>query len=268
MPPWASISDSSTAMESELILQLIHAVNTEYTRRHSKNRKYSLRAYAKHLGVDASHLLNFIRGKKGLSRPRLLLLGEKLNLGPNWLERIQATAIRGKKPDDVYKEIEEAHFRNMYHWYYAAICELPLVKGFQPVPEWIAKTLGITVSQAREALNTLQATGALIKLPSGTKKGSMARPVSLTYYRPGQTTAERRENQKEFIRKALAAVDEIPIELRDQSTMVMATSAENLPKARNLIQKFRRDLCKLLQKNGDYQQLYVMSVSLFPISKK
>lgn len=255
-------------MEANLIHQLIKAVNQEYAKRYSKNKKYSLRAYARYLNIDASHLHKFIRGKKGLSRARLALLGKKLNLSENWLQEVQATNRRGKKPSELYKQMDEAQIRRMQHWYYAAITELPLLRGFQPAPEWIAKKIDISVAQATEALSALQSNGIIINLPAGAKKkNSLVRPVSWSYYLPGQTSSERRENQKQFLRRAIAAMDEIPIERREQSSMVMATDVKNLPQARLLTQKFRRDMSRLLKKGENCKELYLMSISLFPLTK-
>ncbi len=62
-------------------------------------------------------------------------------------------------------------------------------------------------------------------------------------------------------------MDEVPIERREQSTMVMATDLKNLPKARLLTQKFRRDMSRLLKTGGNCKELYLMSISLFPLTK-
>ncbi len=166
-------------MEATLVHELIEAVNHEYTKRYNRNKNYSLRAYARHLDIDASHLHKFIRGKKGLSRARLVVLGKKLNLGDEWIQKIKLSNRRGKRPGELYKVMDEAQLRRMHHWYYAAIIELPLLRGFQPVPEWIAKKLDISLTQASEALSSLQSSGMIINLPpSAQKKSSMVRPVS------------------------------------------------------------------------------------------
>ena len=253
-------------MDSNLIQDLIKVINLEYSERQRKNSRYSLRAYARYLGLDVSHLSKFLQGKKGLSRARLISLGKKLNLGNPWLIQVQTVTPRGKKPTGVYHELDELQFRKMYHWYYSAVFELPLLKGFQPNPLWIAKTLQITTEQAEGALSALHASG-LLNNRLGAKKTTMSRPLSMSYYRPGQTSQERRENQRQLLGKAIEALDEVPIEWREQSSMIMATNTKNLEKARLLTKKFRRDMDRLMSKGKNCQDIYALNISLFPLTR-
>ncbi len=253
-------------LDSYLLQELISAINNEYKRRKGKNQNYSLRAFAKYLDLDTSHLSKFLRGKKGLSKNRLLSLGKKLHLKTDWLTEVQSISKRGKNPRNVFNAVDEIQFQKIHHWYYWAILELPLLKGFQSNPEWIANILGISTEQASEALTALKSFGFVDQKPE-TKKISLASPISVSYYHPGQTSHERRENQKQFLRKAIEALDHIPIEWREQSTMIMATNPKNLQKARLLTRKFRRDMNSLLVKGKGCEDLYVLSISLFPLTK-
>lgn len=252
-------------MKAEPIQILIKAICKEYSDRQARNPAYSLRAFSRFLGVDTSHLSKFIRGKKGFSSTRLLSLGKKINLDRDWAASVEALANKNNMPGEIYSELSESELNKMHHWYYMAISELPLLKGFQNSPEWVAKTLDITVQQATEALTTLKACGIALEIPSGRKK-AVVRPTSWSIYRPGQTSHQRRENQKQFLRKAIAALDNIPIDRRDQSSMLFAANAKNLPKARLLIQKFKRDLSRLMAKQVACEDLYLLSVSLYPLT--
>ena len=53
---------------------------TEYEMRKSKNKRFSLRAFAKFLNIDPSYLIKVIKGKAALSLPTAKQITGKLNL--------------------------------------------------------------------------------------------------------------------------------------------------------------------------------------------
>jgi transcriptional regulator with XRE-family HTH domain len=96
----------------------------ELTRRAAKNRRYSVRAFARHLGVDHATLSQWLRGRRTIT-PRTVAL-----LAP----RLATTA--GTPPD-------------------LAILALVPTTGFQANSRWIAATLGVSVDDVNMALQRL-----------------------------------------------------------------------------------------------------------------
>lgn len=69
----------------------------ELRRRREKNPRYSLRAFAKFLGVSDSFLSQVMRGKYLLSRPKLRQVGARLNVDAEFLERLERSLINERR---------------------------------------------------------------------------------------------------------------------------------------------------------------------------
>jgi transcriptional regulator with XRE-family HTH domain len=60
----------------------------EYELRASRNPKYSLRAFAKSLGISQSRLSQILKGRQGLSRNKAELIADRLGYGAEEKERL------------------------------------------------------------------------------------------------------------------------------------------------------------------------------------
>lgn len=81
------------------------------------------------------------------------------------------------------------------------------------------------------------------------------------------TSKAHREQQKQILEGAIEALDQIPIEYRSQSSMTMAIDKDRLEEAKELIKTFRRDLGKFLSASKNLNEVYQLSVSLYPVTK-
>ena len=50
--------------------------------------------------------------------------------------------------------------------------------------------------------------------------------------------------------------------------MTLAVASQDLPKAKELIRKFRREFLRLLQENKEFDSVYQLSVGFFPLTRK
>jgi transcriptional regulator with XRE-family HTH domain len=102
----------------------------ELARRAARNRRYSLRAFARHLGVDHATLSQWLRGRRPITARTMTRLAPRL------------AASAGASPD-------------------VAILFLTRVPGFRPDSRWIARTLGLSVDDVNIALHRLLRLGRL-----------------------------------------------------------------------------------------------------------
>ncbi|MGZ3740999.1 MAG: DUF4423 domain-containing protein, partial [Bdellovibrionota bacterium] len=63
------------------------------------------------------------------------------------------------------------------------------------------------------------------------------------------------------------AIEAVPTEERDITSMTMAIDPRRLPLAKTLIRKFRFRLADLLE-TGDRTEVYNLNVQLVPVTKK
>ncbi len=232
----------------------------QFTERCKRNARYSLRAFAKSLEIDASSLSQILSGKRPLSKDSIQSLCAKLAASPKDLKAF-GLGKQGVSTQDVYHQVNLDTFAVISEWYHYAILELTFVSGFKTDPKWIAQKLSITVEEAKAATQRLKRLGLLLE-----ENASLVKSSKLLTNQSVNTSGAHRELQKQIIGKALTAVEECRSEEKDITSMTMAIDESNLPKARELIQKFRRDLCALLE-DGEQTRVYNLGIQLYPISK-
>jgi uncharacterized protein (TIGR02147 family) len=241
----------------------------ELIRRCKRNPRFSLRAFARALDVEASALSKILNGKRALTRRMLHRMSEQLGLGPDQVsefERIlpntRSGTRRAQRTEGDFRQVSVDVFNAISDWYHYAILELLTVRGFQPNAQWIARAVGISVSETNFAIERLERLGLLEQLPDGSWRAGQMTTTGSNY-----TAAAFRKLQKQILLQASDAVDSVPLELRDQSSMTMAVRLDRLPQAKDKIRAFRRELCAFLQEGGTHDEVYQLTISLFPASR-
>ncbi len=237
------------------------------------NRAYSLRAFAKQLGLEPSYLSKLLSGKRNVTENTILKTAPKLSLDPKetdgYLERVRAnkgSGVRTLPKKQEFQNLAVDQFRIVADWYHYAILELLLLKDFRHDPAWIAKKLRVSRVETELALERLERLQMLIRTESGKYRLS---PGNYSTIGNDFTAVAFRRLQQQVLTQALAAIESTPLERRDQSSMTMAIDASQLPEAKRRIKKFRRELTAFLQENDrPKNQVYQLSVSFFPVTDR
>lgn len=260
---------SEIAINSEAPRTLRAHLQSELVRRIQENPRYSLRAFARFLKVDSSLLSKILSGKRNISRALHLQIVDRLALPPSQVALFQADEtgtnlwMRPSASEGKLRALSLDQFQIVSDWYHYAIFELMLVKSFRANTRWMARALGIAEEQVATALRRMERAGMVSRGVNGWTRS----PLGLTNLGPDITPAPFRLLQKQILEKAIRAVDDIPLERRDQSSMTMAINAKDLPEAREIIRRFRRDLTTFLQRGKEATDVYHLSVSLYPVTQ-
>jgi transcriptional regulator with XRE-family HTH domain len=234
----------------------------QFTDRCQRNSRYSLRAFAQAMDLDASTVSQFLSGKRAPSRKALLEICERLSATPQDLRILGALPQALIDADEAFQLSVET-FAVLSDWYHFAILELTFVAGFKPEPKWIARQLGISVSEASVAIARLRRLNLLAM-----KNGQLVKTHETVTNHTGLNTSAARKNlQRQVLAKAQAAIEDVPQEDKDITSMTMAIDPKNLDRARDMIKKFRRELCAVLEE-GEQSRVYNLAVQLYPISIK
>jgi uncharacterized protein (TIGR02147 family) len=246
----------------------------ELLRRVGNNPNYSLRAFAKSLDTDFSTLAKILKGSRPLGLRAIEKIGLRLGLGPSEIAVFQNMAKvklgqnkDSKKTASDYVQVSEDEFHLISDWYCDAILELLRIDGFNPSPRAVAKALGISVNEVNAAVERLQRTGLIEVIRVEGKdiwaNKSGEKTSSLT---PGRTSSAQRLRQKQLLEKSIDALESVPVSRRNHTSMTMAIDVGRLPGAIDMITKFRRELAAFLSRGDKHQQVYNLSISLYPIS--
>lgn len=248
-------------METSDLNSLRDILRLELVERCRRNRNYSLRSFAKNLKMSHGALSEILSGKRKITQKAVVRICDILDLDPQQV--VQADKINGAFSRTPFSIRPPEIIAIMSEWYFDAILELARVKSFKPKSPWIAKKLGITVSQANIALDILFQYGIL------EKKGNkvLCHMENSTSVEDDKSSLRTRlQVQRQLLEKSIEALERVERKKRDHSSLTVAIRKKDLEEIRKKIKRFRRDLNAFAQKDSkNLDTLYQLTVSFFPL---
>lgn len=232
----------------------------ELTERCAKNERYSLRSFARQVGVPVSSLSSIMSGKRTISSKMKMHLASVMGWSLNDLSPEADSA------DTNYYSIGLDSFQIISEWYHFAILELLKVKNYKQDPKWIAKALGITVNEVNIAFERLVRVGIL------ERKNGKYKDIAngnTTWNQSYFTTDAKKKLQKTLLEKAIFSLHTVPIEERDNTSMTMAINKKDVAKAKKIITEFRRKFSNILERDqSKVDSVYQLAVAFYPLTSK
>lgn len=239
-----------------------------------RNKGYSLRAYARDLGISPQRLSHILNGRHGLSPKSAALIANSLGLNESetayFCALVEKKHARSKSVKDeankklnemksFYKDLSIDHFKIVADWYHFAIMELSLTESFSTNPKWIAKTLAITEIEAKMAIERL----LRLELMEINKKGVLKITGNFFADPKGTPSSALRQFHKQLMQKAHDAITIQPVETRDYSSTVIAINEDDLPLAKLELKNFREKFDKKLSSNNKKTKVYCLGMQFF-----
>ncbi|PIU00880.1 MAG: hypothetical protein COT74_02980 [Bdellovibrionales bacterium CG10_big_fil_rev_8_21_14_0_10_45_34] len=278
------------------------ALRRELERRCEQNPRYSIRAFARSIGVNDGALSQIISGKRVPSDRTSKKLMMALELDPVNAQRFWLSlhdvqnSKRNSKPKSFTAGSKaesrdgisvgpggsallsgsRSHAKKTQENVQTTIS----LEEFQVIADWYHIAL-MEMCQNPRFEPTAKYISKRLKISEAQSTAAMQRLVELGYIEPvkagykkkrkdmttddkATTTSAHRIHQKQMLTKAIDALDEVPIECRSQIGMTMNIDPRLIPKAKQMIQKFSEELCTFLE-GGRSRQVYQLSLSLFPL---
>lgn len=231
-----------------------------FVRGRAKNPNYSLRAFAQSLGQSSSAISEFLRGKRRISQSLALKILERGKFSEAEVAELCSCfeTERSRRSERVVLDSER--FRMISEWHHFAILSLLETEG-RPTDAVIAKRLGVPEQKVKKALGLLHRLQMIERRADG-----RFHPTGYFASADGVSDAAIRRSHFGDAKLAQEALQRLPVELRDFTSLTFAADPANLPKARKLIRDFRDRLCRLME-NGAKKEVYKLTIQLFPLTK-
>jgi uncharacterized protein (TIGR02147 family) len=167
-------------------------------------------------------------------------------------------------PADLFRQITVDTFAIISQPFHYALLELIKTHDFRWDSKWIAQRLQKTVSEINIAIERLERVGLLDR----DDKGELVDSTNgfSTDIREGLSSDAQRRFQERSLERSIAAVQNTPVNLRDNTSMTMAINVKDLPLAKQLIKDFRRKFCTKLEAQTRLDQVYQLTVSFVPLT--
>lgn len=252
----------------------------EFQKRLKKNHKYSLRAFARDMGVPSSNLSNLLKNRRGLSLETAEKITTKLRFDDRtaqlFLSLVAAKNSRSElarkkanqdlvaiETTESFTPLELDRFEIIKNWYHFAILELVQLQDFQDSTNWIAKRLGILPQEAGEALSRLVRCGMLTR-----KSGKLIKAKDFVATPCGTPSKVIRDFHRQILQKAGTSMETTPIEKRSNSATTMSVDSAKLPEAIKALREFRRKFCREQSAAKNKDRVYCLSIHFFPLDER
>jgi uncharacterized protein (TIGR02147 family) len=246
-------------------------LNEELARRQKTNPRYSLRAFARHVGLSPGELSELLRGKRKLSLKAAVRVAKSLALNQtetkhllylSQLERGEGLDLLPKESTPRSREDLTAEiFHLVSDWVCFAILNLSETTSFSWKSQHIAKRLGITVNHVQNALDRLERVG-LVKTVNGKKQVDHDYVVAS----PGVPSEAIRTYHKTMLQKAADALDFQKVNERDISGVGFALDPKHIESIRKDIAEFQEHLTEKYR-SGKKSEVYQIETALFRLTE-
>lgn len=256
-----------------------HILSEILSERSASNPHYSLRAFARDLGVSPQQLSNVMNGHRGLGPVMAEKVVERLGLDKNqrdlFLESLKAKFSKSKIQRKISKskmksieatastkDLEMDLFKIISNWYHLTLVELiKITKTKDHTVAWFSKRLGIPESEVKFSLERLERLNLITKLP----KGWVANQ-DIVIADKEISTESVRNFHKQVLEKAIAALSFQNSTERYGSSSTIPMKVRDIDLAKKMIQKFRIDFDEALSDTQGGEEVYALSFQFFKLT--
>ena len=258
----------------------------EYLRDHfdynkSSHRYFSFRYVAGKTGLDASFYVKVLNKQKHIANSAIPVLVDFLKLskreGAYFSLLVHYNKAKSTEQETYFLQkllilrkpvatvIENELYEYLASWWNVVLREELNIINFSNDYDDLAGRLHPSISeqQARRSINLLEK----LRLIAQNSDGSW-RPTHefLTTDGTDHTKAVR-AYQKSTLKLAAMAIDSIPKEERDISTLTISTSRKCLDIIRERLLDIRREIIELVRKDENVEEVYQINFQVFPLTK-
>jgi uncharacterized protein (TIGR02147 family) len=255
-----------------------------YRDQKAQDRPFSYRAFARRAGIRSYNYLQLVmKGERDLSPTMATQFARGCGLEANesayFCELVsfgqaKTTDERNRAYERLsqFRPFRAAHrlepAQAAYHecWYIPAIRELVTHPDFSDDPRWIASVLrpNISVSQAKNALQTLLDLGLIVRDDSGRFKQTDAVVTTGS----GPLGHHIVNYHRTMMAQAAKSLDEVPREERDISSITLSVREDAILTLKQRIDAFRKELLELAEAYGPVDRVIQLNIQLFPLTIK
>lgn len=241
----------------------------------------SYRFLAARLELDPGFLVHIFHGQKHLAERHVPALAKLLKLGKREVEYFHRLVAFGKAKgaretsrrflelmelrESRVREVSASEHRYYRHWYVPAIRCLLAAIDFRGDWEELGARLrpAIGADDARKAVALLEKLGLVERGDDGIWRTIDAHLTSGDSW----TRHAVAGFQKQTMELALAALDDVPKEEREISTLTFAIPASEMPALQDMVREFRGRLARWALTSRTADGVYQMNIQIFPVSR-
>ncbi|MGZ3770586.1 MAG: DUF4423 domain-containing protein [Bdellovibrio sp.] len=252
---------------------------SELKRRINKNKKYSLRSFARDLDISPSFMSRILRKETSLSLKKGEILLKKIkwsevkselfillinyhNCSGGTAKQVLESQLveKIKKSEQEIFNLNREHHFLLSQWFHFAIIELTLLPSFKSSPRWIAERLKITVPEVEESIKRMLLLGIL------QYDGNILKRCHSSYWIGNYSSKDIRAFHANHLSLAAKALEKQKMEERYFIGSTFPVDVSSLPKIESLIKEFHKKILAISE-SANSNQIYHMAVQLYRLDE-
>jgi uncharacterized protein (TIGR02147 family) len=249
--------------------ELRKLLQTEFDKRHKRNSSYTMRAFSLQLGIIPQELYPFMKGKRNFSKKKIDRILENISDTIQIKDKIKEVRTDKDIAFNIFKpKFETSELRSkeeaeiLEKWEYYAIYTCFDLDNFEMTAMNIADYLGLSIDDTNSYLNVLERHEHIERIGSKYKK--VGEYLSTAKDIP---TSSIREHHRQYMEKAIWAMDNVPTEQRLVSGIKFCTSKKKVKQAQEMIDDFRLFMAEFLS-SEEKEEVFSLNIQLFPVSER
>jgi len=229
--------------------------------RKMRNPLYSMRSFARDLDISVTALSQVLSCKRDFSLKNMKKVSKQLCWSPAQIEQVLDLIkphMRNSERDEKILELQEDMFSLISEWYYLAILTIAKQPNAMARPDLLAEKLGIKPGLVETALERLVRLKLIEIIDDKLIRTSESIRTGLDI-----PSASIRKYHTQNLNLAQHSLENVPLELREVSSMTMNIDPEQMEMAKKMIIDFKRKFTKVMEK-GEPQDAYTLAIHFFP----
>ena len=234
----------------------------ELALRCARNPRYSLRAFARYLGLDHSTLSQLIRGRRRFTTRAIERVGKRLSLAPEMITQFIELERTPPEPwtSRELRQLSQDAALTLAEWHHHTILELTHLTSFRPDVRWISRVLDVPVDDVNVAITRLTRLG-LLDMRSRTTWVDAAGDAEARIEGFSTRTIGALAGRAQ---RLAAANGGLPAHF---STTTLAVTTSTSRRITERVERLRREVAELLEHDsGDRDQVYSLELAFFPVA--
>lgn len=257
--PSLRVMNATAFLRNELQKQL--------TEIQSKNSRFSIRAFAKQIGLQSGTLSLILLGKRTISFRLASKIIQSLSLDPSVREQLLSSLktdkVKKQTADLRLLQLQSDQFQILKDWRHFAILSLMNTKGFKSDHRWMARRLGVDADSCKLAWRRLQKLKLVEKTPSGTWKARYDRIRT----NEDDLVPALRYSHFEALDLAKEALGREPLSRREFNWLVVAILKDDIPIIKKRIRMFREQIVQDFGRRSGADEVFRINLQFFPCTK-
>ena len=226
-----------------------------------RNWRFSIRGYAEKVSLSAGAMTELVSGRRCLSKQRALALLTKLELPDREANRLHNLITQ---PDIGERTPLHDYELMLNDWVYLAVLHFFDLDVGDRSPQTISTRLSIPVVKIQEVIVLLSNNGLLHKNLQGHWQRNSEEQLKTP---DGLSSEAVRNYHHEGLTLAGLALENIPLDQRDFTSIIFAANSQKIDSAKKQIREMYREIVVPFTE-PPRNQLYRLSVSLIPLTKE